>query len=148
MTPLTPTSLQGETHPVVGVPGRNTSPYGERRDPFTNQRAFHSGVDVAAHRGATIHTPAKGTVVRAENVNGYGNLVEVALTDGYVLRMGQLDEIKVVVGDALNTGDVVGTMGSSGPSTGPHLHLEVLVDGKQVDPQQVKGLVLASPLAK
>jgi len=146
--PLTPTSLRGETHPVVGAPGVKTSPYGERRDPFSDRRAFHAGVDIAAYKGAPIHAPAKGSIIRAENVVGYGNVVELGLAEGYVLRMGQLDEIKVAVGDTVNMGDVVGTMGSSGPSTGPHLHLEVLLDGKPVDPQLVKGLVLSAPAAK
>lgn len=132
----------GPTNHAVLATGRRSSPFGEREDPVGQGVKIHAGVDIAAARGAAIRTPVDARVVRSGMVDGYGNLVELLLTNGYVIRMSQMDEIKVATGANISAGAVIGSVGSSGLATGPHLHLEVLVDGKAVNPETVKGLKL------
>lgn len=111
-----------------------TSTFGVRYDPFTGGSAVHAGVDMAGPTGQPIVASAAGTVVRAGWYAGYGNCVDVAHGNGLMTRYGHLSRVRVRVGDRLNAGEMLGAMGSTGRSTGPHLHFEVRVDGRAVDP--------------
>ncbi|MBD3769960.1 MAG: peptidoglycan DD-metalloendopeptidase family protein [Rhodobacterales bacterium] len=123
-----------------------TSAFGERVDPFTKKTATHRGVDLAAARGTPAYAPAAGTVIFAGEKEGYGNAVELMVSNDTVLRYGQLDTLSVEQGQLLKAGDEVGGVGTSGRSTGPHLHFEVWRDGELTDPQAEEGLVLADSL--
>nr|WP_321439808.1 peptidoglycan DD-metalloendopeptidase family protein [uncultured Hyphomonas sp.] len=123
-----------------------TSAFGERVDPFTKKTATHRGVDLAAARGTPAYAPADGTVIFAGQKAGYGNVVELMVGNDTVLRFGQLDTLSVEQGQLLKAGDEIGGVGTSGRSTGPHLHLEVWRDGELTDPQTEEGLVLADSL--
>jgi murein DD-endopeptidase MepM/ murein hydrolase activator NlpD len=114
--------------------GRLTSHYGERKDPFSGEHRVHQGVDIAAKRGAPIKAAIAGTVTFAGSRSGYGNVVEITSTSGHVSRYAHLDAIAVSQGDVLPQGSAIGTVGSTGRSTGPHLHFEVRHDGNAVDP--------------
>ena len=151
VAPVAPLSPQGISYRITNAPNavieqsaRTTSAFGVRTDPFGSKTVFHAGVDLAAPRGVTVHAPGNATVLRAEKTDVAGNVVELRTPENYIVRFGQLDEIKVKLGEQVGAGAVVGTVGSSGVSTGPHLHMEVLVDGKPVDPAQVQGLTLSA----
>jgi murein DD-endopeptidase MepM/ murein hydrolase activator NlpD len=120
--------------PVDG-PYRRTSPYGRRIDPFTRRLAFHAGSDFAAYRNAPIIAPAPGRVVYAGWRAGYGRTVEIDHGYGYRTRFGHLHSIDVRRGDAVDTGQRLGGMGSTGRSTATHLHYEVWFRGAHVDPE-------------
>jgi murein DD-endopeptidase MepM/ murein hydrolase activator NlpD len=111
-----------------------SSAYGERVDPFTGYTAFHSGVDFAGEEGSPVMAVATGVVVWAGDKVGYGNLVEINHGDGYVTRYAHNAAILVKAGDTVLKGQALGLLGSSGHSTGPHVHFEVLRDGNPVDP--------------
>jgi murein DD-endopeptidase MepM/ murein hydrolase activator NlpD len=119
------------TAPVLGL---LTDGYGRRRDPFTGRRAFHRGLDISARRGTSVLAPADGIVVFAGRNGGLGKIVRVSHGFGYTTLYGHLDKISVSVGDELRRGEEVGLLGNSGRSTGPHLHYEVHMDGRAVDP--------------
>lgn len=123
-----------------------TSAFGERVDPFTKETATHRGVDLAAARGTPAYAPAAGTVIFAGEKEGYGNAVELMVSNDTVLRYGQLDTLSVEQGQLLKAGDEIGGVGTSGRSTGPHLHFEVWRGGELTDPQAEEGLVLADSL--
>lgn len=116
------------------VPLRLTSNYGSRADPFTHRTAWHGGVDMAAFYKAPITAAGPGEVVYAGVKSGYGRLVEVDHGFGFRSRYAHLHSISVRRGDTVSIGDTVGLMGSSGRSTGPHLHYEVIFQGKPYDP--------------
>jgi murein DD-endopeptidase MepM/ murein hydrolase activator NlpD len=132
-------------HPVVKGPGRYTSGYGFRTDPFDRRTAFHEGVDLAAYFGKPIHTPGDGVVAYTGVKGDYGKVVELELAGGFMLRFAQLNSIDVNTGDRVKAGDVIATMGSTGRSAGPHLHLEVYLNGKSYDPETIQGLTLIGP---
>ncbi len=111
-----------------------TSPYGGRPDPFNKKKARHKGVDLASRTGNKIKSMAKGKVTRAEYAGGYGNLVVVDHGNGFVTKYGHMNKIYVKKGQYVDVEDVLGEVGSTGRSTGPHLHYEVLFQGKNVDP--------------
>ena len=111
-----------------------TSTFGPRRDPFLGTPAFHPGLDLAGYIGKHVHATADGKVERAGWDGGYGNLVEIDNGHGIVTRFGHLSKILVKAGERVHRGQVIGLMGSTGRSTGPHLHYEVRVDGKAVNP--------------
>jgi murein DD-endopeptidase MepM/ murein hydrolase activator NlpD len=111
-----------------------TSPFGVRTDPIIGTAALHSGMDFRAAVGMDARVTAAGVVVKAGWNGGYGRMVEVDHGQGYATRYGHLSEILVKVGDKVNTGDVIGKTGSSGRSTGPHLHYEVRHNGEAVNP--------------
>jgi murein DD-endopeptidase MepM/ murein hydrolase activator NlpD len=113
-----------------------SSPYGVRVDPFLHVPAMHTGIDFRGTFGEPIHATAAGTVTSAGWSGGYGQMVEVDHGNGLATRYGHLSEIDVKVGQNIRIGQVVGRLGSTGRSTGPHLHYETRVDGEAVDPQK------------
>ena len=116
--------------------GRISSYFGYRKDPFSGKKKMHKGVDIAYKAGSSVLATADGVVIRVEKKNGYGKLVE--LDHGYKLSTlyGHNKTILVKVGDIVKQGQAIATMGSTGRSTGPHVHYEVLRNGKQVNPQK------------
>ena len=145
-TPIDKT--QTFSSPVMNIASaRLTSPYGIRQDPFTERTAWHGGIDIGigadyAARPQML-APAEGIVLFADSKSGYGRMVDVQLLpSGHVVRFAHLRELLVTKGDKLSAGDVVGIMGSSGRSTGRHLHFEYIVDGKMRDPEGIEGLAL------
>lgn len=113
-----------------------SSPFGVRVDPFLHVPAMHTGIDFRGTYGEPIHATAAGTVTSAGWSGGYGQMVEVDHGNGLATRYGHLSEIDVKVGQSIRIGQVVGRLGSTGRSTGPHLHYETRVDGEAVDPQK------------
>jgi len=111
-----------------------SSRYGYRNDPFSGKKAFHEGVDIAARSGSRILAMAKGVVSFAGEKSGYGLVVEINHGNGYGTRYAHAKEILAKVGDHVEKGDAVALVGSSGRSTGSHVHFEVLKDGEAIDP--------------
>jgi|KBSSwiStaDraftv2_1062776.scaffolds.fasta_scaffold812578_1 murein DD-endopeptidase MepM/ murein hydrolase activator NlpD len=111
-----------------------TSGYGVRSDPFRGSAAMHAGIDLAAPAGTPIYATADGVVDRAEWSGGYGNLVEIDHGKGLQTRFGHLSRILVRPGDRVVRGQEIAMMGSTGRSTGSHLHYEVRIDGHAVNP--------------
>lgn len=113
-----------------------SSPFGYRRDPFLGRPALHPGVDLVQAYGAEIFSTAAGRVVHAGPLGGYGNMVEVDHGNGLATRYGHMSEVLVTEGQEVKAGAVLGRIGSTGRSTGPHLHYEVRVNGEPVDPER------------
>jgi murein DD-endopeptidase MepM/ murein hydrolase activator NlpD len=113
-----------------------SSTFGVRVDPFLHVAAMHTGLDFRGDPGDPIHATAAGTVSNAGWSGGYGKMVEIDHGNGLSTRYGHLSQIDVKVGDEIRIGQVVGRMGSTGRSTGPHLHYETRIDGEAVDPQK------------
>ena len=111
-----------------------TSNFGYRVDPFTRGPAMHTGVDFRAETGTQIRAAAPGKVVTAEYSGGYGNMVEIEHTNGLSTRYAHMSAISASVGQVVATGTVIGRVGTTGRSTGPHLHYEVRIDEEPVDP--------------
>lgn len=111
-----------------------TSRYGTRSDPFKKTKARHKGVDLASRTGNKVNVKGQGKVIRAEYAGAYGNLVVVDHGNGFQTKYAHLNKIYVKKGDRLEINDTVGEVGSTGRSTGPHLHYEVLYKGVNVDP--------------
>ncbi len=111
-----------------------SSGFGARRDPFTGRVAFHAGEDMATAYGAPVYSTTSGTVVYAGPRGAYGNMIEIDIGNGFKTRYGHLSAIKVKVGQKIAFRDVIGRVGSTGRSTGPHLHYEVWFDGIVRDP--------------
>ncbi|MGD2115218.1 MAG: peptidoglycan DD-metalloendopeptidase family protein [Acidobacteriota bacterium] len=122
------------TPSVMPVKGILTSGYGNRRDPITGRRAFHPALDIAAQPGREVRAPADGIVTRAGRIGGLGNAVYVSHGFGVNTRFGHMARLNVKPGDRVQRGDVLGQVGSTGRATGYHLHYEVHVDGKPVNP--------------
>jgi murein DD-endopeptidase MepM/ murein hydrolase activator NlpD len=116
------------------------SPFGNRIDPFRKQPAFHSGVDFALRSGADVRAAAGGRVRFAGNRGAYGKLVEVDHGNGLITRYAHLSKLMVRKGDVITPEQKIGAVGSTGRSTGPHLHFEVLHKGRFVDPQRFLAL--------
>ncbi|MFY8325495.1 M23 family metallopeptidase [Pseudoalteromonas sp. ZZD1] len=114
-----------------------SSSYGLRKDPMNGRRAFHKGVDLAGWHKTEIFAPADGTVLRAGRNGGYGNFIELEHKNGFVTRFGHLNKIKVKKGQSVTKNDVIGLMGSTGRSTSTHLHYEVLLNDKHVNPVKI-----------
>ncbi len=126
---------------VIAIPSQKpvdvlefTSSFGVRSDPFRGGAAMHAGVDIPGPYGATIYATADGVVLRSERAGGYGNLVEIDHGRGIQTRYGHLSASLVVPGQRVRRGDPIARMGSTGRSTGTHLHYEVRLDGHAVNP--------------
>lgn len=136
--PVAPTAGEPGTGqgPRVPLPlsTRLTSGFGWRDDPFGRGARFHSGVDIGAAYGREVPSVADGRVVFAGEQGGYGQTVVVQHDDGVTTRYGHLSGYTVAAGDRVRAGEVIGRVGSTGRSTGPHLHFEVLVGGQAVNP--------------
>jgi len=113
-----------------------SSPFGVRMDPFVHEAAMHTGLDFRGDIGEPIHATAAGTVTVAGWTGGYGKMVEIDHGNGLATRFGHLSEIDVSVGQRIRVGQVVGKLGSTGRSTGPHLHYETRINGEPVNPQK------------
>ncbi|MDE2298339.1 MAG: M23 family metallopeptidase [Burkholderiales bacterium] len=120
--------------PVGNAPIGST--FGNREDPFTGRRAFHSGLDFAAVWGTLIHAAAGGTVSFAGVRHDYGWVVEIDHGNGLTTRYAHASRLLVKVGDVVMPGDPIAAVGSTGRSTGPHLHFEVLRNGEATDPRR------------
>jgi len=113
-----------------------SSGFGYRRDPFTGRSALHSGLDFAAPTGTPIHAAAAGTVSFVGNKSGYGRVVEIRHGNGLMTRYAHMSRWKAKKGDKVAAGDVIGAIGSTGRSTGPHLHFEVRMNDRAVNPRK------------
>lgn len=121
--------------PITG-PVDMTSPFGVRLDPFLGKPAIHTGIDLRGETGDPVHVTASGRVTRAGWAGGYGNMIEVDHGNGLSTRYGHLSKIEVKVGQHVTIGETIGRVGSTGRSTGSHLHYETRVNGEPVDPQK------------
>lgn len=131
-------NLQAEVIPT-GRPitrGWLSSYFGLRTDPFNGRRVHHSGVDFAGKMGSDIVAVAAGVVTYSGRRSGYGNLVEINHGNGYFTRYGHNSENVVKVGQTVKKGQLVSKMGTTGRSTGPHVHFEVMRNGRHVDPKR------------
>ena len=113
-----------------------TSNFGTRKDPFTGEGRMHAGIDFRGPIGTPIRAAGAGRVITADVTGGYGNLVEVEHGNGLVSRYAHLSAIQVAVGASVTPGTVVGLLGSTGRSTGPHLHYETRLNGGPLDPMR------------
>jgi len=127
-----PAEVGGLTWPIPGAPLE--SPFGLRNDPLSNGAGFHPGADVKASVGTEVHAAAAGRVVRAGDCGGYGNCIVIDHGDSVATLYGHLSQVDVSVGDQVANGDVIGLAGSTGWSTGAHLHFEVRLRGLPIDP--------------
>jgi murein DD-endopeptidase MepM/ murein hydrolase activator NlpD len=126
-----------ETIPTMWpVSGTITDKFGNRKDPFTRKTKFHTGLDIGTDYGKSIKAAAGGRVISVEYVYGTGNTVKVNHGNGIVTLYGHCSKILVKQGQIVEKGEVIAKVGSSGRSTGPHLHLEIQIYGTPVDPLQ------------
>ncbi len=116
-----------------------SSRYGERTDPFTGERAHHSGLDFVGTRGSDVLSVASGVVVWAGSRHGYGKTVEIDHGNGYRTRYAHNDNLVVQPGDPVRAGQLIARLGSSGRSSAPHVHFEVLQNGNSVNPARFVG---------
>lgn len=128
------TALLSSTPSVWPVRGYLSASFGNRLDPFTGQRDFHSGIDISTPTGTRVHAPADGVVVSCADKGAYGNTVMIDHGYGTVTRYGHLASFGVRPGQRVRRGDVIGFVGSTGRSTGPHLHYEVWVRDQAQNP--------------
>ncbi|HEY4175572.1 MAG TPA: peptidoglycan DD-metalloendopeptidase family protein [Kofleriaceae bacterium] len=120
---------------ALPVAGRASSGYGERVDPINHTSQIHPGFDLAAPTGTRVGAAAGGTVVHAGPAGTYGNLVTIRHEDGFETRYAHLSKVDVKAGDHVSPGQEVGEVGTTGHSTGPHLHFEIRKEGKALDPK-------------
>jgi len=117
-----------------------SSTFGRRTDPFTGKKKYHKGIDFVGKRGSEVLAVAAGVVTRAERMSGYGNVVEIRHADGYITRYAHNQENLVKEGDRVEKGEPIAMLGSTGHSTGPHVHFEVRRNGKIINPARfIKG---------
>lgn len=124
---------------VAGRPvskGWMSSAFGKRIDPFNGNHTWHEGVDFAGKSGADVIAVAGGVITQASRKSGYGRMLEINHGNGYVTRYAHNDSNLVEVGDVVDKGQVIAMMGSTGRSTGPHVHFEVLHNGKAINPER------------
>ena len=115
-----------------------SSPYGSRKHPVLRRYIFHEGVDLQGRTGDEVWAAKDGVVTYAGWMSGYGKLIIVDHGNGYTTRYGHLSSINVSVGSSVNSGDFIGEIGSTGRSTGPHLHFEIRKNGRTVDPMKYR----------
>lgn len=113
-----------------------SSLYGRRTDPFTGKKTYHRGIDFAGKRGTEVFSVAAGVVKRSRKTAGYGNLIEIRHPDGFTTLYAHNKENLVKTGDVVDKGQLIALLGSTGRSSGPHVHFEVHKDGKIVDPRR------------
>ncbi|CAN5671199.1 hypothetical protein BH20ACI4_BH20ACI4_28600 [soil metagenome] len=117
--------------------GKINNEFGFRRNPFGGRAyEFHAGMDIDGERGDTVVAPANGVIVKAGWQGGYGNMIEVDHGNGLTTRYGHLSKIEIQVGDTVNRGQIIGYVGSTGRSTGPHLHYELRLNDKAINPRR------------
>ncbi|MGU3286042.1 M23 family metallopeptidase [Methylobacterium mesophilicum] len=135
--------------PIDGEVGRSSN-FGSRSDPFTGERRMHAGMDFRSPIGTVVHATASGRVITAGTSGSYGTLVEVNHGNGLVTRYAHLSAASVSVGQAVPAGAVVGAVGSTGRSTGPHLHYETRLSGNPLDPLRflTAGELVLRPLVR
>jgi len=116
--------------------GKINNEFGFRRNPFGGRSyEFHAGMDIDGERGDQVMAPANGTIIKAGWQGGYGNMIEIEHGNGLTTRYGHLSKIEVQVGDPVSRGQLIGLIGSTGRSTGPHLHYELRLDDKSINPR-------------
>jgi murein DD-endopeptidase MepM/ murein hydrolase activator NlpD len=123
------------TPTIWPVKGKISSHYGSRPDPFNGDAEMHLGLDISALYGSLVHAPADGIVVFAQRQSAYGNLVVLDHGNGLTTRHGHLSRFNVHVGQAVHKGDVIAFVGTTGRSTAPHLHYEVRLRDRPVNPR-------------
>lgn len=121
----------------VSDASRISSPYGPRIHPIHHCKSIHRGIDYAAPKGSKVITTGDGIVLAAKRNGGYGNMITIRHSNGYKTRYGHLDTMLVHKGDSVNVGDIIGTIGTTGLSTGNHLHYEILHQYKHLDPLSI-----------
>jgi len=126
--------IMDHTPSILPTKGYFSCGFGYRDDPFTGFKQFHSGLDIANKKGTPIYAPADGRVVSTRVNGGLGKMIVLDHGFGYKTRYGHLDSYNVKIGQKVKRGEMIGTMGSTGYSTGPHLHYEVLKNNKAVNP--------------
>lgn len=128
-------TMSNFVYPVMGP--RTSSDFGVRRHPIRRKlRRHHDGIDLAAPIGSTIRSIAAGDVMYADPYGGYGNLIVIKHSSGLTSHYGHCDQTFVRIGQKVRAGDVIGTVGSTGHSTGPHLHFEIRKDGEPQHPER------------
>jgi murein DD-endopeptidase MepM/ murein hydrolase activator NlpD len=131
--------LVSATPSIMPAQGWFSHGFGWRKDPFSNNRRFHRGIDIVNHRGTPVHATADGVVSRAVRIANLGKTIDVSHGSGYITRFAHLSEILVKPGQKVARGELIGKMGSTGRSTGDHLHYEVFHDGRRVNPWKYLG---------
>lgn len=126
--------LQAQPSGPPVLEGYESSPFGMRIDPFTGELSFHPGIDFAGPEGEAVKAVAAGVVTWAGPRAGYGNMVEIDHGNGYATLYGHSEKILVHIGEMVKKGQEIALLGSTGRSTGPHVHFEVLYNGKPVNP--------------
>lgn len=117
--------------------GKINNEFGYRRNPFGGRSVeFHPGLDIDGETGDAVVAPANGIVVKAERMGGYGNMVEIDHGNGLITRYGHLSRIEIAVGSAVRRGQLIGLVGSTGRSTGAHLHFEIRLNDKPINPRR------------
>ncbi len=117
--------------------GKINNEFGFRRNPFGGRAyEFHGGLDIDGERGDAVAAPANGVVTKSGWQGGYGNMIEIDHGNGLATRYGHLSKIDVQVGDSISRGQIIGNVGSTGRSTGPHLHYELRVNDKPINPRR------------
>jgi murein DD-endopeptidase MepM/ murein hydrolase activator NlpD len=127
-------SIQSSFPQVWPAEGIFTSGFGYRRSPITGGMKFHSGIDIAAPRGTPVVATAPGVVIMADYNSGYGRMVEIDHGYGIISRYAHNSSVFVAEGEWVEAGQIISTIGTTGQTTGPHLHFELLVNGQAVDP--------------
>ena len=127
--------LEGIPNVLPGRRDMSSSPFGYRRDPFTGRAAMHAGLDFRGATGTPIRAAAKGRVSFVGRKGGYGNVVEIRHGNGVLTRYAHMSKFDARVGDKVDAGETIGRIGSTGRSTGPHLHFEVRINNRAVDPR-------------
>jgi murein DD-endopeptidase MepM/ murein hydrolase activator NlpD len=130
-------ALAGATPSLWPTYGWLTGTFGGRPDPFTGEPAFHQGIDISTEKGQPVYATANGTVDSAAPSGDYGNMITIRHDFWLATRYGHLSRFNVKVGQSVSRGDVIGFVGSTGRSTGAHLHYEILANGKLINPLQL-----------
>lgn len=131
-------ALASSTPSIWPAHGWLTGTFGGRSDPFTGEPGYHQGIDISTERGQPVFSTADGVIDSSSYTGDYGNLIVIKHGFGLTTRYGHLSSFAVRAGQSVKRGEVIGYVGSTGRSTGPHLHYEVLVSGKQINPLSVK----------